>query len=120
MLNDNFYYSFSGEAQNEIYDYIKSPWIVFRYEKGRWSRISFKQLPEQFITPNILPAAKTLKDFPNDGLVTVQRMADYLRQPGLVKSYRTISREKINPIAEGCFDSVLMKQGRQAEIDHRR
>jgi hypothetical protein len=24
MLNDNFYYTFSGEAQNEIYDYIKS------------------------------------------------------------------------------------------------
>ncbi len=24
MLNDNFYFTFSGEAQNEIYDYIKS------------------------------------------------------------------------------------------------
>jgi transcription initiation factor IIE alpha subunit len=24
MLNDNFYYSFSGDAQNEIYDYIKA------------------------------------------------------------------------------------------------
>lgn len=24
MLNDNFYYTFSGEAQNEIYDYIKA------------------------------------------------------------------------------------------------
>lgn len=30
MLNENFYYAFSGEAQNEIYDYIKA---LHNYEK---------------------------------------------------------------------------------------
>jgi len=35
MLNDNFYYSFSGEAQNEIYDYIKSLHVYNRLEDAK-------------------------------------------------------------------------------------
>lgn len=35
MLNDNFYYTFSGEAQNEIYDYIKSLHVYNRLEDAK-------------------------------------------------------------------------------------
>lgn len=35
MLNDNFYYSFSGEAQNEIYDYIKALHVYNRVEEAK-------------------------------------------------------------------------------------
>lgn len=112
--------SASSVADYNAWGCPNPPWIVFRYKEGNWSRIGVEQLPGRFITPNLLPAAKTLKDFPSNGLVTVQRMAEYLDQPGLVSAYRTISREKINPIAEGCHESVLHKQGRQSEIDTRR
>ncbi len=96
------------------------PWIVFRFERGVWSQIAIEELPARFVTTNILPAARTLPDFPRDGLVTVARMTEFMKRPGIDKSYRTISREKVNPIAEGCFDDVLVKQGRQSEIDYRR
>ena len=35
MLNDNFYYAFSGEAQNEIYDYIKELHVYNRVEDAK-------------------------------------------------------------------------------------
>ncbi len=35
MLNDNFYYSFSGEAQNEIYDYIKALHVYNKVEDAK-------------------------------------------------------------------------------------
>jgi alpha-ketoglutarate-dependent taurine dioxygenase len=35
MLNDNFYYSFSGEAQNEIYDYIKALHVYNKVEEAK-------------------------------------------------------------------------------------
>lgn len=35
MLNDNFYYAFSGEAQNEIYDYIKELHVYSRVEDAK-------------------------------------------------------------------------------------
>jgi alpha-ketoglutarate-dependent taurine dioxygenase len=35
MLNDNFYFTFSGEAQNEIYDYIKSLHVYNRCEEAK-------------------------------------------------------------------------------------
>lgn len=35
MLNDNFYYSFSSDAQNEIYDYIKALHVYNRIEDAK-------------------------------------------------------------------------------------
>lgn len=35
MLNDNFYFTFSGEAQNEIYDYIKALHIYEKIEAAK-------------------------------------------------------------------------------------
>lgn len=35
MLNDNFYYSFSSDAQNEIYDYIKSLHVYNKVEEAK-------------------------------------------------------------------------------------
>lgn len=35
MLNDNFYYSFSSDAQNEIYDYIKSLHVYKNIEEAK-------------------------------------------------------------------------------------
>ena len=36
MLSENFYFTFSGEAQNEIYDYIKE---LHAYEKVEQARL---------------------------------------------------------------------------------
>jgi alpha-ketoglutarate-dependent taurine dioxygenase len=35
MLKDNFYYSFSGDAQNEIYDYIKALHVYTKLEDAK-------------------------------------------------------------------------------------
>lgn len=35
MLNDNFYFTFSGEAQNEIYDYIKTLHVYNKVEDAK-------------------------------------------------------------------------------------
>lgn len=35
MLNDNFYYSFSGDAQNEVYDYIKALHVYTKIEDAK-------------------------------------------------------------------------------------
>jgi hypothetical protein len=94
------------------------PYMVFRYTGKDWERISFEQLPTPFVTPNLISMAKSYDEFIIGGFATVESLARY--QKKVSRQYRTINREKVNPIAKGCEESVLIKQGRQSEIDTRR
>jgi hypothetical protein len=91
------------------------PPIVFRYEQRQWSRIPIEQLPTRFVKPNLLLAAKTDQRSSNDRYVTVEEIDAYFKRQDL--PYRIISREKVSPIAKGCHPDVLVKQGRQMEIN---
>lgn len=108
----------SSVADYNTWDCPNPPWLAFRYEAERWQRIGQEQLPVRFVKPNLLHAARADERATADGLYTVKEMEAYLQQidpPG-----RIISREKVNAIGEGCFESVLIRLGRKSEIDTRR
>jgi hypothetical protein len=90
------------------------PWIVYRLEQGEWLRVGVEQLPVRFIRPNMLLAARTDERASGDGLVTVQEMEAYLKR--VDPPFRIFSREKVNPIAKGCYPDTLNQQGRGAEM----
>lgn len=94
------------------------PWIVFRRQAGIWQQVTMGDMPSVFVAPNTLAAAASDNPRSENKLVSVEQFGAYLAR--LDPEYRTISREKVNPIAKGCFDDVLVKQGRQSEIDYRR
>jgi len=94
------------------------PYMVFRYTGKDWERISFEQLPVVFAKPNLIEMAKAWEKYIVGGVASVASLQAYQKE--VSRQYRTISREKVNPIAEGCHESVLIKQGRQSEIDTRR
>lgn len=94
------------------------PWIVFRWQAGRWQQVSMGELPGVLTTPNTLAAAASDNPVSENKFVSVEKFGGYLAR--LDPEFRTISREKVNPIAHGCHESVLHKQGRQSEIDNRR
>lgn len=94
------------------------PYFVYRYERGQWGRIAFEQLPAKFQKRNLIAMAKAEEKFVGDGYVTAAELETYVGRKDPPR--RVISREKVNPIAKGCFESTLIKQGRQSEIDNRR
>ncbi len=94
------------------------PYMVFRYAEKHWAQIPFEQLPAQFVKPNLISMAKSNERYISSGYASTEGLAAY--QERVAKQFRTISREKISPIAKGCEESVLIKQGRQSEIDTRR
>ncbi len=90
------------------------PWIVYRYERANWSRIALDALPTKFAAPNLVTQASGFEHYTADGYVTLAELQAYLRR--IAPVYRTISRERINANAHGCFASVLQKLGRSNEI----
>lgn len=94
------------------------PWIAYRYRGGRWLQLAFTELPVTFKTPNIMPAAASDEAITKDGLVTTTEFEAFLNRSD--SSFQAIGREKVNPIAKGCEEGVLFRQGRQSEIDNRR
>lgn len=94
------------------------PYMVFRYAQKHWTQIPFEQLPVQFTEPNLMQMAKSYGQFINNNFASLANVQKYFARKD--REYRTIGREKISPVGLGCFDSVLIKQGRQSEIDHRR
>lgn len=95
------------------------PYMVFRYAEKRWTQIPFEQLPAKFVKPNLMQMAKSYeKLLGSSNYVSVAGLQKYFAR--MDRHYRTISRERISPVGEGCFDDVLIEQGRQSEIDHRR
>lgn len=108
----------SSVADYNHWDCPNPPWMAYRYESGQWQRIAQEQLPARFVKPNLLHGARTDEHATTDGLYTVKEMEAYMLK--IDPPRRVISREKISPIGEGCHESVLIKQGRQSEIDRRR
>lgn len=94
------------------------PWIAFRREAGIWQQVPMGDMPSVFVASNTLAAAASDNPRSENKLVSVEQFGAYLAR--LDPEYRTIRREKVNPIAHGCHESVLHKQGRQSEIDNRR
>lgn len=108
----------SSVADYNNWDCPNPPWLVFRFESGLWQRIGQERLPARFVKPNLLHGARTDELATADGLYTVKEMEAYFRK--IDPQRRVISREKVSPIGEGCDEDVLVRLGRQAEIDKRR
>ena len=94
------------------------PFIVYQYTDKKWRRISLENLPHNFTIPNLLLGVSTEPTAIEDGIVTVAEMEASRRSSH--PQFQIISREKINPIGNGCFASTLIKQERHNEIDTRR
>ena len=106
-------------ADYNNWDCPNPPWLVYRYERKDWNRISMEQLPERFKHRNLLPAAEVLTRLDShsaDALVSVRELEQYWKQYPLPEQARTISREKVNANVQGCFPSVLERLGRANEI----
>lgn len=123
MLDFDNGYPYLVLRTSSVADYNKwecpnPPWLAFRYESGQWQRIGQERLPARFVKPNLLHGARTDERATADGLYTVKEMEAYMLK--IDPPRRVISREKISPIGKGCDEDVLVRLGRQAEIDKRR
>lgn len=110
-------------ADYNNWDCPNPPWLVYRYEHKEWNRLPLEQLPARFKHKNLLPAAEVLKKLDNRSagvLVSVRELEQYWKQFPFPEQARVISREKVSPIGHGCHESVLIRLGRQSEIDTRR
>jgi len=107
-------------ADYNNWDCPNPPWLVYRYAQKEWSRISLEQLPARFKSKNLLPAAEVLEKL-NKGsanvLVSVREVEQYWKRYPLPEQAKVISREKTSPIGEGCHPDVLVRLGRQSEIN---
>lgn len=111
-----FVFGTGSVADYNTWDCPNPPFLVFRYENGQWPQKPFDILPAQFTVPNLLGAAHSADKLSEDGLVTLYEFKQYLKKSS-IPSVRVISREKIHPIAKGCHPDVLVKQGRESEIN---
>jgi len=104
------------------WDCPNPPWLVYRYEQKDWSRTSMEQLPARINEQNLLSSAegKKFDKGATDIVVSVREVAQYLKERNVVPNATRIGREKVNPIGHGCHESVLIRLGRQSEIDTRR
>jgi hypothetical protein len=114
------YYVFYAHTVADYNDWEcpNPPYMVFKYVSGQWQRIPFEELPARFVKPNLMPMAKSYERFIVNGHVTQEALHGYFKQSP--KEYQVIGREKVNPIVHGCHGDVLVKQGRQSEIDYGR
>lgn len=94
------------------------PYLVYRFQHGNWSAVAFGELPPHFGKRNVLSMSKYIKNM-KDGRTVSPREVE-----AVIDSFdpeiRTVSRERVSPIAKGCEESTLIRQGRQSEIDNRR
>lgn len=94
------------------------PFLVFKYLNDQWQRVDFDQLPVRFINRNLFEMAKSNETYIVNGLATQEVLRQYIKTKD--PDRRVIGREKVSPIAHGCHEGTLMKQGRHSEIDTRR
>lgn len=95
------------------------PYLVYRYADKKWKQIHIDDMPARFVERNTQRRSMDDKTALTDGVVTAQEFHAEWHNYRTRKEDREISRKKINPIGKGCDDDVLVKQGRQSEIDHR-
>ena len=96
------------------------PWFVYRYQHGQWERIPIERLPEIFVQRNLIPLGREIDRISTDNYVDLKELERNWESYPKAQQAKVFRREKVNPIAEGCFGSILIQQGRQSEIDYRR
>jgi hypothetical protein len=89
--------------------------MVFRYGDGQWKQIPVEELPARLINRNLLDMAKANEKLMSNRNVEVVGLQRFLAEHR--PEQRIISREKVSPISVGCFPDVLVKQGRESEIN---
>lgn len=107
-------------ADYNAWDCPNPPYLVYRFERGAWGRIPFEQLPVVFVSRNLVPMFKDSPLKEGGDRMTARQLDDYWKDYPNPKTAKAISREKVNAIGEGCFESVLIRLGRKSEIDTRR
>lgn len=96
------------------------PYLGYRYAGKQWQQIHIDDMPARFVERNVQRRSMEDKNALADGVVTSAELQAYFKKFPTSMKYRFISRKQINPIGEGCHEGILMKQGRQSEIDNRR
>ena len=94
------------------------PYLVYRYQQGNWNPVAFGELPPHFGKRNVLSMSKYIKNMKDGRTVSPSEVEAVI--DSFDPEIRTVNRKKVNPIAEGCRQSVLHQLGRQSEIDTRR
>lgn len=115
------YYVF---AAHTVSDYNKwgcpnPPYLVYRFQQGKWTNIPFEALPVSLVSRNLIPMSKDVRGLKDGGRVYADEMENLwarVEYPTPKQDARRINREKVNPIANGCYPDVLNEQGRQAEL----
>lgn len=94
------------------------PYLVYRYQQGKWKRVAFELLPAQFVILNLMRMSKDARGLVDGGRISVDQMEAYFKdgEQG-TKKFRLILREKVNPIGKGCGADILFSQGRESEMD---
>jgi hypothetical protein len=87
---------------------------------GQWKQIDINDMPVRFAERNVQRRSMENKDAIADNFVTFDEYHARMYDKRVRKENREISRKRINPIAKGCREGVLMNQGRHSEIDTRR
>lgn len=103
------------------------PYLVYRYQQGKWKHVAFEELPASLENRNLIAQSKSVYSgvnvLPDGSYVPAAVMEKYWKEfrdsAGQSLGTRRLSREKINPIAEGCYASVLEALGREAEMDEK-
>ena len=98
------------------------PYLVYRYQQGKWKRVAFELLPAQFVILNLMRMSKDARGLVDGGRISVDQMEAYFKdgEQG-TKKFRRILREKIAPatLAYDCGLAVIFAMGRESEIDEK-
>ena len=87
------------------------PYVIFKYDGKAWQRIPLQDLPVEIKTPNLIFSMPDIKvEEMGKSLVTaetIQKIISDYKQP----EYRTILREPMVKVQEGCGEMVHTNDG---------
>lgn len=103
------------------------PYLVYRYGQGKWKHVEFEVLPTILEERNLITQSKSVysgvRVLPDGSYIPASVMEKYWKEfrssSQVGQRTRKLSREKINPITEGCYASILEALGRVAEMDEK-
>lgn len=92
------------------------PYVVFKSQGGDWKRITLKELPARFKTPNLVMASPDEEARQAGGdLVTAEMVSRINNAPVAAGSeqlqYKTILREPMKNAAQGCGEMIYDGKG---------
>ena len=94
------------------------PYVVFKSQGGDWKRITLKELPARFKTPNLVMASPDEEAKKAEGGLITAEMVDQINNKGPFSAaypqppqYKTILREPLKPgsVGVGCEELVFYK-----------